>query len=114
MNIDIYLKLALTYMDIFFSGKNLERLRPLLSDEFSFVGPLYQYNSADDYIRSLQSDPPKEFKYEITGSFGGEASVCLFFQFSKPGVCTPMAQVFEMKDGKICELLLVFDTEAFD
>jgi hypothetical protein len=113
MNTGIPLKLAMTYMEILFSGKNLERLRPILADDFLFCGPFYQFDSADAYIKSLQSDPPKKFEYKITGSFGGDSSVCLFFQFKKPGVSIPMAQMFEVKEGKISEILLVFDTDAF-
>lgn len=113
MNTGIHLKLALNYMDIFFSGKNLDRLRLLLADEFFFVGPLYRYNSADDYIKALQSDPPREFEYKLIGSFGGDDSICLIFHFKKPGVSTPMAKVFEIKDKEISDILLIFDTGAF-
>ena len=113
MNTGIPLKLAMTYMEIFFSGENLDRLRPLLADDLLFCGPFCEFDSADSYIKSLQSDPPKAFEYKIVGSFGGDSSVCLFYQFTKPGVSTPMAQMFEVKEGKISEILLVFDTGAF-
>ena len=37
----------------------------------------------------------------------------LFICFSKPGVETRMAQTFEIADGQICRIKLVFDTSAF-
>ncbi len=107
------LKLAHKFMEIFFSGENMWRLRPLLADDFSFSGPLYQFDSPDAYIKSLETDPPKGFKYEIIRSYDDESSACLLYQFTKPGVCTRMAQMFEVREGKINRIILVFDTGAF-
>ena len=45
--------------------------------------------------------------------FENENSVCLVYQFSKPGVKTRMIQTFEINDGKISKIKLVFDTKAF-
>jgi hypothetical protein len=80
---------------------------------FRFCEPFYTFNSAEDYINALKSDPPKNFKYKIIASFEGKSSACLIYHFSKPGVNTPMAQFFKISDGKISEILLIFDTNAF-
>lgn len=100
-------------MDCVFSGTNVEALNDLLADEFSFKGPFYEFDSADAYIQSLQSDPPQGFEYEIIQSFETEACACLVYQFSKPGVSVPMAQIFDISDGKISKILLIFDTQSF-
>ncbi len=84
-----------------------------MTDNFNFNGPFYQFDSAEAYITSLQADPPKGFKYEIIRSFENESSACLIYQFTKPGVCTPMVQLFEVKERKISKVLLVFDTQTF-
>lgn len=107
------LQLALKYMEIFFSGENIEELSQLLTNDFSFSGPFYKFDSAEDYIESLQSDPPEGFEYEIIRSFESKSSACLFYQFTKRGVSTPMAQMFEVSNGKISKVLLIFDTAAF-
>lgn len=107
------LDLALKYMEIFFSGRDIGELRPLLSKDFSFQGPFYTFTTAEDYITSLSADPPKDFEYEIIQTFENESHACLVFQFSKPGVSTPMAQLFRISEGKICRILLVFDTGVF-
>ena len=107
------LDVVLKYMDIFFTGKNMEDLRPLLANGCKFRGPFYQFDTAEDYINALKEDPPQDFKYEILQSYENESSVCLVYQFSKPGVSTPMAQVFDFREDKICKILLIFDTEAF-
>lgn len=107
------LQLAQQYMDIFFSGRDLGALRTLFTDDFSFSGPLYKFDSAEAYILALQSDPPRGFDYEMIRSFEDESCACLVYQFLKPGVSTPMTQLFKVQGDRIRNILLVFDTTAF-
>lgn len=107
------LDLAMKYMEIFFSGDDLDELGPLFAPEFTFRGPFFSFDSGKEYIRSLKKDPPKDFDYTIIRSFEDESSACLVYQFSKPGVSVPMAQLFECRNGKISSILLIFDTRAF-
>jgi hypothetical protein len=107
------LALAQKYMDCVFSDANIEGLNDLLADKFAFKGPFYEFDSADTYIRSLQSDPPQGFEYEMIQSFETESCACLIYQFSKPGVSVPMAQIFEISNDKISKILLIFDTQSF-
>ena len=105
--------IAKKYMEIFYSGKNIEELNPLLAPNLKFEGPFYKFNSAEEYLNSLKKDPPKAMRYEIIQSFEKGSSVCLIYQFSKPGVSVTMAQLFEMGNDKITKILLIFDTSAF-
>ncbi len=107
------MELALKYMEIFFSGGDIDELTHLFANDFTFRGPFYEFDSAEDYIRSLKSDPPNGFAYEMINSFENDSSACLVYQFRKPGVSVPMAQLFEIKNDKISKILLVFDTGAF-
>lgn len=107
------LELAEKYMDVVFNGKNPQELHRILADECIFKGPFYEFKSSDGYIDSLLSDPPGEFAYEIIAAFETESSACLVYQFSRPGIRIPMAQLFEISDGKISKILLVFDTAPF-
>lgn len=107
------LETALKYMEIFFSGENIDELRSLLTDDFKFEGPFYQFDTADDYIGSLKKDPPEKFGFEILHSFESESAVCLVYQFSKPGISTPMTQVFQFRENKICKIVLIFDSGIF-
>ena len=100
-------------MDIVFSGQDMEELVPLLSKDCSFHGPLYNMNSARDYIDSLKADPPVKFNYKIIHSFENSTSAGLFYLFSKPGIELPMAQLFEIKNEKICRIMLIFDSRPF-
>ena len=63
------MELALKYMEIFFSEENIEKLSQLFAEDFTFRGPLYEFDSAEDYINSLKSNPPHGFADEIIGSF---------------------------------------------
>lgn len=108
------LELALKYLEIFFSGENLDELKSLFADNVSFTGPIYQFSSADSYINSLKKDPPKGMKYEIIKSFEYENSACVIYQFTKENVSIPMAQLFETEDGKINKIVLIFDSKDFE
>jgi len=104
---------ALNFLENFCLGK-IEKLENLLHDDFTFSGPFIEFDSKVGYIASLKEDPPKDFSIELIGSFEEKDSVGLFYNFSKPGVSTPMAQYFQFNDGKICESLLIFDTRVFN
>ena len=105
--------LAKKYMEILFSGAGQEGLLPLFGDPFLFEGPFFTFNTAEAYVRSLMADPPTGFSYKLLKSWGDDSSACLIYQFSKPGISTPMAQWFEVKNGKITKILLVFDSKSF-
>ena len=107
-------ELALKYLEVFFSGENLDELKSLLADNFSFTGPFYQFSSADGYINSLQADPPKGMKYEIIKLFEDKNSACIIYQFTKENVSTPMAQLFETENGKLNKIVLIFDSKDFE
>jgi len=107
------LDLALKYMDIFFSGKDLNQLSQIFSKDITFDGPIFKFNSAKSYLQALKKDPPQGMNYKIIKVFEQDSSVCLFYQFSKPGISLPMAQLFEIENNKISKILLIFDTSVF-
>ena len=83
--------LALRYMEIFFSGRELYRLEDILDEDCQFRGPFYQFDSAQDYITSLKADPPVSSSYNIIHSFEQGNVVNLIYEFSKPGASTIMS-----------------------
>ena len=109
----IPLELATKYMACVFKSNDFEQLRYILEDGLRFVGPLYTFSSADDYVSALRDDPPVDFDYQIIRTYADKTSACLVYKFSKPGVTTTMVQTFETENGKIKSILLVFDTAAF-
>jgi hypothetical protein len=88
-------------------------MEPLLAEDLIFDGPFHKSSTAKEYLDSLRENPPKNAHYNLEETFESDNSVCLIYLFSKPGVETRMAQTFEIADGKICKIKLVFDTDAF-
>lgn len=107
------LDLALSYLEIFFSGRDLERLRNLFAHDLRFEGPFHQSDSAEAYIQTLQADPPKNCAYQIIETFEQESRACVVYQFSKPGISVVMSQQFETHEEKITHIRLIFDTAPF-
>ena len=108
------LRLANRYMEIFYSGQSLHRLAELFDESFIFEGPFYRFDNANDYLASLHASPPAKFNYDIIQSYQNANSACLVYRFSKPGIETIMAQVFEMNNNRICRIRLIFDSAVFD
>jgi hypothetical protein len=107
------LELALKYMACFYGEAPLESMETLLAKNLRFKGPLYEFDSAKEYLESLKADPPTNATYNILETFESANSTCLIYEFSKPGVETLMAQTFEVNAGKITNIKLIFDTNAF-
>ncbi len=107
------LELALEYLNIFFNTGNPDTLSQICQDDLQFEGPFYRYRTAEDYIAALKSDPPLQADFEIINQFETQSAACVVYKFTKPGVATTMAQLFEVRDGKIQRILLVFDSGAF-
>ena len=107
------LELASKYLEIFFGGSSIEPMIDLFQPSMVFDGPFFQGLSAREYVDSLKADPPHNSRYEIIRSYETKSSACVIYKSSKPGVTTTMVQQFEVSDGKISKILLVFDTGAF-
>lgn len=107
------LELAQKYLDCIFFNKDYSSLRKIFADDLIFRGPLYSFDTAEDYINSMLKNPPKDFSFELLKSYEDETSACIVYRFSKPGVSTMMTQTFEVENGRIKSILLVFDTGDF-
>lgn len=95
-----------------FCGNDVQGLAALLAPGLRFTGPLYNFNSAQDYLESLENDPPEECGYEIFSVTENEDCVALFYKLSKPDRVISIAQLFRIERQKIQETVLVFDTRA--
>jgi len=107
------LNLAEKYMDCFYGKAPLDSMVDLLADDLVFQGPFHTFHSAKDYLESLKADPPLDASYRIVNVYENDNSVCLIYQFSKPGVETLVVQTFEIRGDRISKITLIFDTNAF-
>lgn len=107
------LELAQQYMDAFYGGSPIDSLSSILADDLIFKGPLFEFDSAKDYLDSLEKAPPKEVSYKILHRYEDKNAACLLYEFRKPGIHTVIAQHFETSNDRIVKILLVFDTTQF-
>ena len=106
-------QVAEKYMACFYGDAPLESMEALLADDLIFRGPFYEFTSARDYLESLRTYPPNDAKYKLLNVYEKDNSVCFIYLFTKPDIETLMAQTFEVNDGKISKINLIFDTNAF-
>ena len=101
--------LALKYMEVFYESGDWEFLYEILDTNLKFIGPLFKFNNARDYVESLINSPPIGCSYQILYTFESEKSVCLIYEYSKRGITTLMSQSFWMSEGKIFKIILIFN-----
>lgn len=106
-------EIAKRYMASFFGHTPLENMAAILAENLIFEGPFHRSVSAKAYLEALSADPPINVSFEMEEIFEDENSVRFIYQFIKPGVKTRMVQTFEVYDGKISKITLVFDTKEF-
>lgn len=109
----IALQLAHNYLEIVFNSGKMEDLSMIIHNDLQFDGPLFTFSNRQSYIDSMVKQPPQGFKYEIMNEYGDENSAFILYQFSKPGISTPMAQHFQLEDKKIKRITLLFDSTKF-
>jgi DNA-directed RNA polymerase specialized sigma subunit len=107
------IELAKKYMNCIFKSGDFFELQSILADNLHFRGPYYEFNKAQDYIKSLEFDRPKDFNYKIIQTLEDNNKVCLVYRFYKPRVETIITQIFEVKNSKIIRIILVFDSGVF-
>lgn len=100
-------------MDIVYGEGRPDELEEIVAEDLRFRGPFFSFDSAKAYIDSLKKSPPEGFNYSLLKAYEDGSSACLVYEFTKPGVSTPMSQVFEVADGRIQKILLIFDTRPF-
>lgn len=104
------------YLDIFFGEKfNPIILKPLLTNNFSFKGPLMEAGSSEEFITKL-----KAFGEEISMNATIHQIVCetnrvvAHYDFILPNdVRVPASEWYEIKDLKISKMLLFCDPKYF-
>ncbi len=106
------LDLALEFLRRFCRGE-VAGLEAVLAEDLRLRGPFGHFDSRADYLASLAEDPPEEATFRILQAFEAGDRVGLFYSFEKPDVTATMAQLCTFADGRITEILLVFDSRDF-
>lgn len=103
--------IALKYIKYFCAG-DIDGLAPLLAADLRFTGPFHRYTSAAGYLGGLRRDPPEKCGYRILSLTENEDAVAVFYDYEKPESTVRIAQLFKIKDLRITEIMLIFDSGA--
>ena len=57
-------EIALLFLNRFCAG-DIEGLVPLLTADLQFQGPLFEFDTADEYLSRLRNDPPGACDHDI-------------------------------------------------
>ena len=108
---------VVAYLDAFTSGDS-ETVRKMLSDEFTFRGPMAQIDGADAFIEETAPLKMITRGYNMLRQWEDDGEVCSIYEFlvetpaGAGGVC--MAEWNEISEGKLASARLVFDTAEFN
>lgn len=101
-------QLAEQYIQAFCAG-DLDALREILADDLSFRGPLFEFTTAGEYLKSLEEHPLARSSYRIVSVLEDGQSAAVFWEYQKPDANMLLAQLFRSDGEKITEIVLVFD-----
>ena len=90
-----------------FCKADLEGIDSILSMQFSLEGPLFRFDSKQEYMDSLNGNLVADPEAEILSVTGNADEAAVFYNYRG----NLIGQLFRCNDGKIYETVLVFDTE---
>jgi len=103
------------YFDAWTSG-DFDGARSLVHDDLIFRGPFETFERADDFFESLRRVGGGLLeRAEKKKVFADGQDVCIIYDFvAKPPVGpSPTVEWYRVRDGKIGEIRIVFDTRPF-
>lgn len=97
---------------------SMEDLHALLADDFVFTGPLMQVTGAAQFVGLLRQFMPFHESVTVVKQFPGQEEVCSItkLQLKTPAggsLTVDVAEVIQVKDGKIASLTLYYDPRSF-
>ena len=98
------------YLDAFFKGQpDLDVIRTLLHDDFSFSGPLMTATGADDFIAQLKRMGEMNMRAEIHRLLDDGEHVAALYDFLGPTGKLSFSEWFRVQDDKIVSSKLHYD-----
>lgn len=105
--------LALDFVRAFCAG-DFRTLQSLLAGDVHISGPLGEFASSAAYLDNLALDPAVRCGYTILSITEGNDCASVFWRYGKPGQPLLIGQLFRICNGRIADILLVFDTKNFE
>jgi limonene-1,2-epoxide hydrolase len=105
-------KVVISYLKAL-NDQDFKAARSYLNDNMTFLAPIASHNSADAYFNEnerLRSEfGIKKVLYEVKRVFVDGDDVCVFFDFNIGSVTLFACGWFQVEDGKISSIRVVFD-----
>lgn len=96
------------------SQKDYQACRAYLADDLFFKGPFDTFQRADDLMQAVRRLGPIVKEVRVTKILAEDQSVCLLYDMVTTHVGTvPIAEIFEVRAGKIVSILAFFDPRPF-
>ena len=94
-------------------AKDFAAARLLLADDLHFLGPIDEFNRADDYVTAITRlhGMVRGIEHQATIAEGDEVAV--FYVLDTPIAKAPVAERYTVRSGKIVELRAYFDARPF-
>jgi len=108
------IELVEKYMECLYDTGDLTEMRKVLADNLHFKGTYSEHDTAEEYIEGFEGEDMSAFSYNMLYTFEKDNTVCFIYNLLKPSGPLEMAQVFEIEEGKIKNILLLFDGREFD
>jgi hypothetical protein len=99
--------LATSFIECFCKA-DLSGINALLSSDFQLKGPLYEFDSKQAYINSLEGNLEADANAEIISVISNDNEAAAFYRYKG----NTIGQLFWCRGGEIYETLLVFDTDT--
>jgi hypothetical protein len=103
------------YFDAWTSG-DFDKARSLVNDDLIFRGPFETFERADDFFQSLlRVGGGLLERAEKKKVFADGQDVCIIYDFvaKEPVGASPTVEWYRVRDDKIAEIQVVFDTRPF-
>ncbi len=98
-----------------FESKNIEKVKNLIHDDFSFNGPCMQFDNAESFLEKMTECGFKA-QHKVVKTIATDDQVVVIFDW----ICEEpvqanirMCECFQVRDGKIQSAELFFDSAKF-
>lgn len=89
--------------------------RKLLQDDMTFQGPIDTFHQADDYLESIKRLASIIQRIDLKRVFADGDDVCVLYDMvtNTPAGTAFIAEWYQVKNGQIADLRVVFDARPF-
>lgn len=96
-------------------NKDFETARQQLADNLDFAGPIDTFDNADDYITAIKGLSQITKGTSTKRVFEDGADVCVIYdlQTATPAGDAPVAEWYQVADGRISMIRVFFDARPF-